>query len=163
MGTVFLLELTLKEASKGFLISLRASRSYADSYLSALESALAFLAEYSESQRWPTVGNLTVAHLEDYFAWFAGRPIWFGLQGDMDRTPSNSYLDVNHRRLNRFFGWLVDRGHIEDNPMRLIGRPSREEKTVPTVSAIQMEMLLRVAQGAGTETKRRRFYSVGCL
>ena len=38
---------SVRDAGKGFILSLRASNRYAPSYLEALEAALAFLARYS--------------------------------------------------------------------------------------------------------------------
>ena len=94
-------DLCLREASRGFIVSLKASNRYSASYL-------AYLRE---------------------------RPRWFGTRESADpQTVSQSYIDAQYRHLNRFFNWLVQRGHVEDNPLRLIKRPHVDERTVPVVS-----------------------------
>ena len=41
---------SIRDAGKGFILSLRASNRYAPRYLEGLEVALAFLARYAEAQ-----------------------------------------------------------------------------------------------------------------
>lgn len=91
--------------------------------------------------------------------WFGARPLWFGERGSPGRKPSTGYLGAQHRRLNRFFDWLLQRGHIEENPMQLIGRPTIEHRTVPTVSDVQLAMLTRELDPESARTGKQRFYS----
>lgn len=149
--------LPVREAAKGFLISLRASNRYSDSYLAALETALAFLADYSEGQGWPGIEEVTVSHIEEYLLHFQTRPRWFGERGQADKPPSQSYIETQYRRLKRFFNWLVERGHVETNPLNLIPHPHIDEKTIPIVSERQSLDLLRLVDPRIARTAAERF------
>lgn len=132
---------SVREASKGFIISLRASNRYSPGYLTVLEAALAMLADFAEENRWPGVVGLTTAHLEDYLGHFASRRKWYGEYAPKGPV-SQSYLETQYRRLKRFFNWLVSRDHIEKNPLDLIPHPKVEERVIPTVSAREAADLL---------------------
>ncbi|HEU0022415.1 MAG TPA: hypothetical protein VFR55_12195 [Dehalococcoidia bacterium] len=54
---------SVREAAKGFLISLRASNRYSQSYLTALEISVAFLTENAENHGWPPVDQITTSHI----------------------------------------------------------------------------------------------------
>ena len=150
---------TVREASKGFLISLRASNRYKATYLVALEGSLAFLAQYAEEQAWPPVGELTTEHLEDYLVHLATRPKWFGERGAQGKA-SQSYVETQYRRFKRFFGWLVQRGHLSRNPMDLIPHPKVDEKVVPTVSERDCAALLAMVDPKLYRTPSRRFRAI---
>ncbi len=123
---------TIREGARGFLISLKASNRYTQGYLDNLELALALLAEFSESQDWPGIPNITTGHIEDYLLYLQRRPRWFG-ERQTQEPPSQSYIETQYRRLKRFFNWLVQRGHVGTNPLDLIPHPHVDERTVPTV------------------------------
>ena len=146
-------DLCLREAGRGFLISLNASNRYSASYLDSLERTIAMAALFSEGRRWPPVRELTTSHLEEYLTYLQGRDRWFGTRETANpRTVSQGYIDAQHRRLNRFFNWLIERGHVESNPMRLIKRPRVEERTVPVVSEGEMRDLLTLLDPALART-----------
>ena len=151
-------DLCLREAGRGFIISLKASNRYSKTYLDSLEQTLALASLYAEEQGWPPVAGITTAHVEEYLAYLQTRPRWFG---DRDtgstRTVAPSYINAQYRRLNRFFNWMVERGHVEDNPLRLIERPRVQERTVPTVSEQQMLDLLTLLDPALARTPAHRF------
>ena len=151
-------DLCLREAGRGFLISLNASNRYSASYLDSLERTIAMAALFSEGRRWPPVRELTTSHLEEYLTYLQGRDRWFGTRETANpRTVSQGYIDAQHRRLNRFFNWLIERGHVESNPMRLIKRPRVEERTVPVVSEGEMRDLLTLLDPALARTSAHRF------
>ena len=52
---------------------------------------------------------------------------------------------------------MVERGHVEDNPLWLIERPRVQERTVPTVSEQQMLDLLTLLGPALARTPAHRF------
>ena len=89
---------TVREASEGFLISLRASNRYKATYLEVLERTLAFLAQYAEEQAWPPIGELTTEHIEDYLVHLAMRPKWFEERGACGKA-SQSYLETQDTEL----------------------------------------------------------------
>ena len=60
------LGLSLREASRGFIISLRASNRYSPAYLETLSRSLAFLSHHAEKNGWPEVARITVGHIEEY-------------------------------------------------------------------------------------------------
>jgi site-specific recombinase XerD len=70
---------TLRNAAKGFLISLHVSSRYKPRYLETQERSLAYLCEYAEEKGRPTVAEVTTAHLEEYLAYLQDRLRWYGL------------------------------------------------------------------------------------
>ena len=83
---------------------------------------------------------------------------WFGERTYAEpRKLSKGHINAQYRRLNRFFNWLVERKHIEDNPLDDIEAPSLEEKTVPIVTEDQMRDLLTLADPALARTPAHRF------
>ena len=148
----------VRDAAKGFLISLRASNRYAPSYLEALERSLAFLASYADDQAWPAVHQLTTFHIETYLASLQSRTRWFGERDRKAAKPiSQSYIETQYRRIKRFFGWLVERGHIDKNPLDLIPHPHIDEKVIQTVSEQEIGKLLALTNPEKARTPSERF------
>ena len=150
---------SIREASKGFIISLKASNRYSPGYLEVLEAALAMLADFAEENRWPNVSGLTTSHLEEYLGHLASRRKWYG-----ERAPrgpvSQSYVETQYRRLKRFFNWLVSRDHIEKNPLGLIPHPKVDERVISTVSAREAADLLALVDPRIYSTGPRRFRAI---
>ena len=146
--------LSLREASRGFIISLRASNRYSPAYLDTLSRSLAFLCYHAEANGWPEVARISVNHIEDYLTTLQTMPRYgearFG-------TISQSYIESQYRRLKRFFNWLVERDHMDDNPLRLIPHPHVDERVVATVSDEEITDLLRLLDPAIARTPRERF------
>ena len=158
MSVKLVSDLCLREAGRGFIISLKASNRYSKTYLEALEQTLALTSLYAEERDWPLVVAVTTAHIEEYLAYLQHRPLWFGeREPGSSRTASPGYINAQYRRLNRFFNWIVERGHVSDNPLRLIERPRVEDRTVPTVSERQMLDLLTLLDPALARTQAHRF------
>ena len=149
--------LTIRTSGNSFLISLRASNRYSKSYLDSLELSVALLAHYGESEGWPDVASVTTGHLEEYLYYVQTRPRWFGERGKTLEPPSQSYVESQYRRLKRFFNWLVQRGHIDVNPLDLIPHPHVDDKVVPTVSEVQKRNLLRLVNPENARTTTERF------
>ena len=143
-----LLLFAVRDAAKGFLVSLRASNRYAPKYLVGLEETLAFLATYAEEQHWPSVAHLTTSHIEEYLASLQVRRRWFGDRDGTSKAYSQSSIETQYRRLKRFFNWLVERGHVETNPLNLIPHPHIDEWVVQTVAAEEMTRLLQLTNPA---------------
>ena len=123
---------SLREAGKRSISSLKAPNRYSEGYLASLETSVAMAALYSEEQGWPGVREITVSHIEDYLAYLQGRTRWFGERIYAEpKKLSKSHINVQYRRLHRFFNWLVEREHADSNPRQLIKPPSLDEKTVP--------------------------------
>ena len=149
---------SVREAGKGFIISLRASNRYAPSYLEALERSLSFLARFSETNDWPQCDQITTAHIESYLVSLQTRTRWFGERDSKNARPvSQSYIETQYRRLRRFFGWMVERGHIEANPFNLIPHPKIDEKVIQTVSEKEMLQLVDAVDPAGATTPGELF------
>ena len=157
---LYLSQLGLREAAKGFLISLRASSRYAQGYLHTLEHSIALLSEYAEGQGWPRVGEITTGHMEAYFSYLQDRPRWFGEQGKDLRPPSRSYIETQYRRIKRFFNWLLERSHVESNPLALIPHPKVEERVVPTLSERQILGLFTITDPGRATTPGEQFRAV---
>ncbi len=148
----------LRNAGRGFIISLRASNRYSASYLEALERAIVLLALYSEEQNWPGVAQITTAYLENYLTYLQDRPLYFGERPERaGKRPSQGYISAQYRRLKRFFNWLVDRGHIETNPLNRVPSPKVDERVVPTVSEEDFRKLLRLSDPEIARTNKERF------
>ena len=113
---------------------------------------------YAEEQGWPDVQGITAEHLEDYLAYLQDRARWFGERTYAEpRKLSKGYINAQYRRLNRFFNWLVERKHVDENPLADIEPPSLEEKTVPVITKDQMRDLLTLADPALVRTPAHRF------
>ena len=63
-----LTDIGLRDAGKGFLISLRASNRYSPTYLEGLERSIALITLCGEEEGWPHVSYLTATHIEAYLA-----------------------------------------------------------------------------------------------
>ena len=64
--------------------------------------------------------GITTEHIEDYFVYLQDRVRWFGDRTYVEpRKLSKGHINVQYRRLNRFFNWLVERKHIDENPLVL--------------------------------------------
>jgi site-specific recombinase XerD len=120
------IELSLREAARGYLISLKASR-YSPRYIEAMEMCLCFLADYVEVPGWPEASRLTASHIEGYLVYLQERPRWFQRRDCQQRSVSASSVETHYRRLKTFFCWLVERSHVERNPLDLIKHPRFEE------------------------------------
>jgi hypothetical protein len=64
--------LSLREAIRGYLISLKASR-YSPRYIEVVEMSLRLLADYAEMQGWREVGHITASHIEEYLVYLRYR------------------------------------------------------------------------------------------
>ena len=151
-------DLSLRANGKRFLSSLKASNRYSEGYLASLETTTAMTALYAEEQGWPGVQGITTEHLEDYLAHLQDRVGWFGERTYAEpRKLSKGHINAQYRRLNRFFNRLVERKHIDENPLADIEPPSLAEKTVPIVTEDQMRDLLTLADPTLARTPAHRF------
>lgn len=148
--------LDFRTAGQRFLISLRASNAYSKTYLSSLEISLALLSSYAEENDWPGIGGITADHIEEYLIHLQERPKWFGEQGQGNL--SQSYIETQYRRIKRFFNWLVERGHIEGNPLDLIKHPYVNQRTIPTVSDRDMAGLLELVNPRAAHSPKKLFF-----
>ena len=149
---------SLRATGKRFLSSLKASNRYSGGYLASLETTLAMAALYAEEQGWPDVQEITTEHIEDYLSYLQDRDRWFGERTYADpRKLSKGHINAQYRRRNRSFNWLVERKHIDENPLDDIEAPSLEEKTVPIVTEDQMRDLLTLTDPALARTPAHRF------
>ena len=152
--------LSVRESARGFLISMRASGRYSQGYLDNLESSLAFLADFAEEQSWPVIQDLTVEHIESYFAQLQERPRWFHENVGGGKPLSKSYIETQHRRLKRFFNWLVERRHIPANPLDSVPRPKLDERVIPTIPQSDIVNMLRLLDPALARTWRDKFLAI---
>ena len=148
----------LRAHGKRSLSGLKASNRYSEGYLASLETTLAMAALYAEEQGWPDVLEISTEHIEDYFGYLQDRIRWFGERTYAEpRKLSKGHINAQYRRLNRFFNWLVERKHIDENPLDDIEPPSLEEKTVPIITEDQLRDLLTLADPALARTPAHRF------
>ena len=104
---------SLRAYGKRFLSSLKASNRYAEDYLASLEAAAAMSTRYAEEQGWPNVQEIATEHIDDYLSYLQDRVRWFGERTYAEpRKLSKGHINAKYRRLNRFFNWLVERGHV---------------------------------------------------
>ena len=109
---------SLRANGKRFLNSLKASNRYSEGYLASLETTVAMTALYAEEQGWPEVQEITTEHLEEYLSYLRDRVRWFGERTYAEpRKLSKGHINAQYRRLNLFFNWLVERQHIDENPL----------------------------------------------
>ena len=142
----------LRDSGRECLQSLDASNRYTAGYLDNMELAIVLLVDYAEANQWPEVGRITTAHIEEYLTYLKHRPRWFNNRQNFGKPVSQSYLETNYRRLYRFFNWLVERGRIGRNPLKLIPHPHIDEKVIPVVS---LDEVLAVATLLGPRRRHR--------
>ena len=150
---------SIREAAKGFLISLKASSRYQSPSMDTLETALGMFAKYAEDQVWPGANSVTTSHLEDYLTYLQTRPKWFGERATQE-VVSRTRVEGQYRRLKTFFNWCVKRGHRETNPLDLIPHPKIDEKTVSTISKLEFYDLLRTLDMQPARTKKQKFRKI---
>ena len=149
---------SLRANGKWFLSSLKASNRYSEGYLASLETTLGMAASYAEERGWPDVQEITTEHIEDYLSYLQDLVRWFGERTYAEpKKLSKGHINAQYRHLNRFFNWLVERKHIDENPLDDIEPPSLEEKTVPVITEDQMRDLLTLADPALARTPAHRF------
>ena len=151
---------SIRASAQRFLTSLRASNRYSETYLRALELSLALVADYAEGESWPGIQGVTTEHLEDYLAYLQRRPRWFGERHNVQKPPSQSHIETQYRRIKRFFNWLVQREHLQKNPMDLIPHPHVDERTIPIVTTDDMSNLLELVNPVRARTSAERFLMV---
>ena len=143
--------LSVREAGRGFIVSLRAAGRTSQSYHKSLETTLGLLADYAEESGRPDLERLTTAHIEEYLIFLRNRPEFFGLRKTQEKV-SESYVEVQYRRLSTFFDYAVSRDYMDRNPLALIPHPKVPVRTIPTVP-------LRVAQDLLAITDHRHFHA----
>ena len=149
---------SLRAYGKRFLSSLKASNRYSEGYLASLEITVAMAALYAEEHGWPDVQEITTEHLEEYLSYLQDRVRWFGERTYAEpKKLSKGHINAQYRRLNRFFNWLVERTHVDENPLADIEPPSLDEKTVPIFTEDQMRDLLTLADPTLARTPAHRF------
>jgi site-specific recombinase XerD len=151
---ILVTKFTVREAARGYLISLKASR-YSPRYIEAMEMSLRFFADYAEQHSWPEISQLAAAHIEQYLVYLQERPRSVG-KHEQSRISASS-VETHYRRLKTFFSWLVSRGHIARNPLELIKHPRFEERVIPTVSEKEMLHLLELANPRYARTEAEKF------
>lgn len=101
---ILVTRLPLREAARGYIISLRASR-YSPRYIGSVEMCLRFLADYAEAQGWLPVSEITATHLEEYLVYLQERPRWVG-KADHQQKPLSASGVETHYSIRTFFTWL---------------------------------------------------------
>ena len=82
---------SIKEAAKGFLISLRASASHRPKSLGASELTFAYVSWFAEDNDWPGCLGTTTEHIEAHLAYLQVRPLWNSKNSK--KTPSSAYIE----------------------------------------------------------------------
>jgi len=90
-------------------------------------------------------------------AWFKARPKWYGDRTKAAPPVSQSYYETTYRRLKKYFNWLVERGHIENNPFNSIPHPKIDERVIPTVSEREIISLLSVTDPRKYSSRQAQF------
>jgi site-specific recombinase XerD len=149
---ILVTKLSLREATRGYLISLKTSN-YSPRYVEAMELALRLFTDYAEAKGWPQLSQLTVFHIKEYLVYLQERPRWFGKRDQQEHSVSASSVETHYRRLKTFFNWLVGRGHVARNPLDLVKHPKFEERVIPTVSEKEMPSLLELVDPRHARTE----------
>ena len=131
---------TVRDAGRGFIISLRASGSHRPRSLDSLEETLGLFSLYAEEKGWPDCLDITTGHIEEYLSYLQVRPKWNS--PNSQQGLSMAYVEIQYRRLKQFFAWLVTRGHRDTSPLDVIPRPRVDEKVIPTVSDHELHAIL---------------------
>ncbi len=150
----------LREASKGFLISMRASGGYSHRYIESMEMTLALFSNYAEEQRWPQAADITTEHVEQYLIYLQERPKWFGERGRPADRVSLSHIETQYGRLKTFFKWMVKRKHKAENPLAGITRPKPPQKIIRIIQDDDGRRLLKLLDPSLYQTPGFHFLAV---
>ena len=146
-----LVGLSLPEAARGFLISMRAATK-SPRYVDSLGFSLRLLGDFALERSWPPIQELDVFHLEEYLLFLQDRAA-ISKPGKL----SQSSIESHYRRLSRFWRWLVDRGIVVSSPFSAIDKPKLEERVIPTVPDEDLARLLALVNPAKARTPHERF------
>jgi site-specific recombinase XerD len=153
---ILVTKIGLREAARGYLISLKASN-LSPRYFEGMEMVLRQFADYAETQGWAEVSQVAAAHIEKYLVYLQQRPRWFASRDSQKVPMSASSVETHYRRLKTFFHWLVERGHVPKNPLDLIKHPRFEERVIPTVREQDMLNLLKLVDPRHARTPAEKF------
>jgi site-specific recombinase XerD len=124
-----------------FRLSLRADNK-STSTVEVYSSAIDRLIDYLEANKLPlNVADITTDHVRGFIVHL--------LETRSAATAANRF-----RALQRFFGWLVDEGEIETNPMSKMKVPEIPEQTIPVLSEDEVNRLFKVLEGKDFYARR---------
>jgi site-specific recombinase XerD len=124
-----------------FRLSLRADNK-STSTVEVYSSAIDRLIDYLEANKLPlNVAEITTDHVRGFIVHL--------LETRSAATAANRF-----RALQRFFGWLVDEGEIETNPMAKMKVPEIPEQSIPVLSEDEVNRLFKVLEGKDFYARR---------
>lgn len=144
----------LTQAIKGYRIFARAE-GRSKRTIEGVGSSVAYFDSFLRQQGMPTdvreIGaneiRAFILSLQDRER-FVDHPFNHGVGGKLSGATIHTYL----KNIRAFWNWLEAEGEIETNPFAKIKIPREPRKIMPTFSEVQLESLLKAAQGSYRDT-----------
>jgi site-specific recombinase XerD len=123
---------TLEEATKGFILAMRANGRRPAS-IGNMEFTFREMLLHAERNDWPAlVSRLDYDHVTSMLVEWRYRTKWDGKYPKAENQAlSLGYYDTLYRRVSAFFTWCVKRRYIMEHPMVGLERPRLDERVVP--------------------------------
>ena len=148
--------LSLRFGIDNFLLDLEISNR-SNGTIQAQRIVLGFMADFADEAQWPSLQDITKAHLRQYLAVLKSRPRWFGKRESAQTPVSDSYYETHYRRIKRFFNWCIVEGYIGQNPLADIPHPKVSQRVIAIVSDQNFQKLLKLTDPNLFRSPARRF------
>ena len=148
--------LSLRFGIDNFLLDLEISNR-SNGTIQAQRIVLGFMADFADETQWPSLQDITKAHLRQYLAVLKSRPRWFGKRESAQTPISDSYYETHYRRIKGFFNWCIVEGYIGQNPLADIPHPKVSQRVIATVSDQNFQKLLKLTDPNLFRSPARRF------
>lgn len=80
---------------------------------------------------------------------------WLDKHGGRDGRPgAPATVDTRYRALRRFYGYWLDAGYVEANPMRLVGAPAMPQRMTPVAESDDTAALIKACEGKDHDSRR---------
>jgi site-specific recombinase XerD len=152
---------TLEEATKGFILAMRANGRRPAS-IGNMEFTFREMLLHAERNDWPAlVSRLDYDHVTSMLVEWRYRTKWDGKYPKAENQAlSLGYYDTLYRRVSAFFTWCVKRRYLAEHPMVGLERPRLDERVVPVFTDEELMRLHYVTDPGLTETEMAWFLAL---
>jgi site-specific recombinase XerD len=152
---------TLEEATKGFILAMRANGRRPAS-IGNMEFTFREMLLHAERNDWPAlVSRLDYDHVTSMLVEWRYRTKWDGKYPKAENQAlSLGYYDTLYRRVSAFFTWCVKRRYIMEHPMVGLERPRLDERVVPVFTDDELTAMQDVLDPRLAETPVRWFLAL---
>ena len=152
---------TLEEASKGFILTMRANGRQPAS-IENMEFTLREMQQHAVDHGWPSlVSEVEYDHVAAMLGEWRYRPKWGGKYPKTGNRPiSQGYYETLYRRVRAFFNWCIKRRYILEHPMLGLERPRLDQRVVPVFTDDELTAMQDVLDPRLAETPVRWFLAL---